>query len=151
MLWEIGLSKILASQATHCSYDNSTCYISKTVPVIYNISANEGYYTGGQYLTVKGYGFSKGTIDTKVDGVNCQVVNRKEEEFTCRLDAASSVSTVDVPKVGGPGIRRTLVNGTSSDTVGWGNLLNANLSLHPQWEIEDSVSMQLESPINIDN
>jgi hypothetical protein len=151
MLWEIGLSKVLASQATHCSFDNSTCYIAKTVPVIYNISANEGYYTGGQFLTVKGYGFASGSLETKVDGVNCEVIKRNEDEFTCRLEAAKSISTIDVPILGGPGIRKRFVNGTSTDPIQWGNILSTNLTLHPEWEIKDSLSLHLESPYNLDD
>jgi hypothetical protein len=44
------------------------CYHSKTVPVMHSISANTGYMTGGQNITVTGYGFDNGTIEATVDG-----------------------------------------------------------------------------------
>jgi hypothetical protein len=47
MLWEIGDAKINMGEALHCSYDNSTCYVAKTVPVIFGINYNAGYTSGG--------------------------------------------------------------------------------------------------------
>jgi len=34
MLWEVGNSVLQPQETLHCSYDNSTCYTTKTVPVI---------------------------------------------------------------------------------------------------------------------
>jgi hypothetical protein len=36
MLWEIGHSNIQKQESLTCSYDNSTCYQAKTVPVIFS-------------------------------------------------------------------------------------------------------------------
>jgi hypothetical protein len=58
-----------------CDYTNQTCYKAKILPVIYSVNATSGYTTGGQVITVKGFGFNNGTIDAKVDGVSCTVIN----------------------------------------------------------------------------
>lgn len=48
MLWETGLADIMQNEALHCdAVTNSSCYYAKTVPVIFDISAKEGYRTGG--------------------------------------------------------------------------------------------------------
>lgn len=47
MLWETGQSVIQPQESVHCSYDNSTCYTAKTVPVIFGKSSATGYTTGG--------------------------------------------------------------------------------------------------------
>jgi hypothetical protein len=36
--------------------------MSKIVPVIFDISYNQGYISGGQNLTIKGFGFMSGNI-----------------------------------------------------------------------------------------
>jgi len=74
MQWETGKAAVQKVEATHCSYDNQTCFEARSVPVIFSTSANEGYKTGGMNLTVRGYGFS-GNISAKVDGQNCTVTN----------------------------------------------------------------------------
>jgi hypothetical protein len=60
MQWETGKALVKTIEATHCSYDNSTCYQAKSVPVIFSTSSNFGYNTGGMNLTVTGYGFESG-------------------------------------------------------------------------------------------
>ena len=62
MMWETGKAYIEPVTATHCSYDNQTCYHARAVPVIFGLSSNEGYHSGGMNLTVKGYGFTNGQI-----------------------------------------------------------------------------------------
>ena len=73
MLWETGWATEHAASVETCSYDNKTCYKVKSVPVIYDISANSGYRTGGQNLTITGNGFNYGDPSIVVDGVNCTV------------------------------------------------------------------------------
>jgi hypothetical protein len=68
MLWEVGNTYTDSGLMTHCSYDNSTCFKARTVPVIFDISSNTTYTTGGQNLTVTGYGFDSDNIDAKIDG-----------------------------------------------------------------------------------
>jgi len=73
MLWEVGYANVRNFEATTCSYDNSTCYMAKNVPVIFSLSSRQGYTSGRQNLTIHGHGFSKGSISVTVDGVNCTV------------------------------------------------------------------------------
>jgi hypothetical protein len=73
MQWETGQAFILRQESTHCSYDNSTCYQARAVPVIFETSSKIGYTTGGMNLTVTGYGFNDGVIDAKVDGQACEI------------------------------------------------------------------------------
>jgi hypothetical protein len=47
MEWFTGANSEIPGEIWHCSYDNETCYRAKTVPVIYDISADEGYTSGG--------------------------------------------------------------------------------------------------------
>lgn len=46
-----------------CDYTNTTCYKAKAVARIDSISKQSGYTSGGQLVTVKGYGFNLGNID----------------------------------------------------------------------------------------
>jgi len=85
MLWEVGYASQSSQEATHCSYDNSTCYRVKAVPVIFNISSNTGYTSGGQNLTIHGHGFKGGNITVTVDGVNCNVTQYQEESVSCEV------------------------------------------------------------------
>jgi hypothetical protein len=61
----------------HCNFEGTECWHVKTHPKIDSISADAGYTTGGQTLTIKGWGL-KGTtlanVDVKVDGVSCKVL-----------------------------------------------------------------------------
>jgi len=47
MLWEVGFAMVAEQEATHCSYDMSTCYLAMNVPSISNISAKMGFTNGG--------------------------------------------------------------------------------------------------------
>jgi len=47
MQWEVGQAVVAEQEMTHCSYDNLTCYKSRTVPVVHNVSSHTGYITGG--------------------------------------------------------------------------------------------------------
>jgi len=46
MLWESG-NALISPGAKTCSFDNTTCYKVKTVPVIKSVSQTQGYTTGG--------------------------------------------------------------------------------------------------------
>lgn len=73
MLWEVGYAMVKETEATHCSYDNQTCYQAMNVPVIFNVSSHVGFTSGYQNLTIHGHGFANENISVKVDGVNCPV------------------------------------------------------------------------------
>lgn len=68
MMWETGRAAISVPESLFCDFNQTNCYQAKSLPVIYNISSNIGYNTGGQNLTIKGYGFDSGIIKAVVDG-----------------------------------------------------------------------------------
>jgi hypothetical protein len=68
MMWETGKATVSDQEAKFCNFDQSDCYLAKSVPVIFGASAHKGYKTGGQNITVTGYGFDSGTIEARVDG-----------------------------------------------------------------------------------
>jgi len=47
MMWETGRSAVALAESLFCDFNQSNCYQAKSLPVIYNISANIGYNTGG--------------------------------------------------------------------------------------------------------
>jgi len=73
MLWEVGLSDMQEGWGERCNFDQSYCYFVKTLPKIDSISANSGYQSGGQTITVKGYGFLSPDISATADGIPCDV------------------------------------------------------------------------------
>jgi hypothetical protein len=56
-LWETGYAIYDPVTMNNCDYAGTKCYVAKTIPVIHSIDQDEGYVTGGQVLTVKGFGF----------------------------------------------------------------------------------------------
>jgi hypothetical protein len=92
MQWETGKARVLDHYATHCDILNKTCYQAKNVPVIFSLSNNEGYSSGGQNLTIKGHGFSAGNISAVVDGVNCTVTQYQDDSFSCEVNNKSTIS-----------------------------------------------------------
>jgi len=89
MLWETGYAIHDPIGMNNCNYANDKCYQAKTVPAIYSIDQKEGYITGGQVITVTGFGFGKGTIAATIEGVACTVEYQSAEMFTCRAGTAS--------------------------------------------------------------
>lgn len=104
MMWETGLATVEQSRALRCSYDNSTCYMAKNVPVIFSTSAAGGYHSGGQNLTISGHGFSNGNISVSVDGVDCKVTQRQDKSVSCDVQPKGNSSVVDAPYSGSNGI-----------------------------------------------
>ena len=47
MLWEVGGSMVEDTESVTCDVLGQNCYQAKGVPVIFNMSANQGYTTGG--------------------------------------------------------------------------------------------------------
>jgi len=92
MLWETGYAIHDPISMQNCDIAGTKCYEAKTVPAIYSIDQNEGYVTGGQVITVKGFGFAEGTIKPTIDGVECKVISQNADEFKCRAGAATDVS-----------------------------------------------------------
>jgi len=122
MMWETGVAYNNPAMALHCSYDNSTCYQAKSVPVIYETSSSIGYTTGGMNLTIKGFGFIKGVINAKVDGQDCVVTSRYEDSFSFEVQSKESVSNLSTSYVGCQGIRRHYISG--QNWLNWAKLPN---------------------------
>lgn len=121
MQWETGQAHILKQEATHCTFDNQTCYQAQSVPVIFGTSSNSGYTTGGQNLTVSGYGFDYGEIIATVDGQPCTVTQQSSTAFSCEIQPKSEVSVQNSSYVGSHGLRRHFINGTEANNNNWLN------------------------------
>jgi hypothetical protein len=122
MQWETGKAWVLKQEATFCTYDNQTCYQARSVPVIFGTSSSIGYNTGGMNLTVTGHGFNTGEIVAKVDGVECIVTSSYEYSFSCKVEAKSEVSISSSSYSGSYGLRRRIINESSS--LNWAILDN---------------------------
>jgi hypothetical protein len=149
MLWETGNTKIVEGEALHCSYDNSSCYYAKAVPVIHNLTTTTGYTTGGNVMNVTGHGFNNPNISATADGKACSLLEYTDTWFTCEITAATSASTAGVPLVGSHGLRKLLVNSSLSTTDGYVNLQNYNDLNKPEWMKNMSLSLNLESSENL--
>lgn len=73
MLWEVGYAFVEETEATHCDYNMTKCYMAMNVPVIFNISAHQGFTSGHQNLTIHGHGFNSPNVTVKVAGQDCLV------------------------------------------------------------------------------
>lgn len=97
MLWEVGYAGEADAQITHCHYDNSSCYKVKAVPVIFNLSSNTGYSSGGQNLTIHGHGFNSDNISVTVDNASCKVSYYTAESISCEIQSRPSPSVSGIP------------------------------------------------------
>lgn len=74
--FRVGYAMHVDYSMIRCDYTNTTCYKAKALGTAYNISATQGYSTGGQLITVDGNGFADTeTIDVKIDGAPCKVIS----------------------------------------------------------------------------
>jgi hypothetical protein len=135
-------------ESLHCEATGEACYRAKTVPVIHDMTSNSGYITGGQSITVTGYGFDSENIDAKLDGVDCVVRDQSNEGFTCDVQSADAASIVDVPSIGQHGIRKTLVDSSLSgnDFVWFSSFDDLT---KPDWTRDESLALQLEAPSGV--
>jgi len=107
---------------TTCSYDNQTCYKLKTVPMISEIDFDSGYSTGGQNLTIHGYGFQSGDIEVEIDGVMCEVTKYDRYSVSCNTGASNVTDPEITEYVGQHGARMKWIN--NSDTEEWESIWN---------------------------
>jgi hypothetical protein len=112
MLWEVGHANVAEGESLHCSYDNQTCYRALNVPVIFDISSNEGYTSGYQNLTIHGYGFNSENINITVDGVDCVVKNYRIDTVSCEVQPRWAPSDLNQTYMGSHGLRRKFWNQT---------------------------------------
>lgn len=137
MMWETGKAVVASHESTFCSFDQTDCYQAKSIPVIFDISENLGYKTGGQNITVKGYGFDTGVIDAKVDGQVCDVTAFSKYEFSCKVNAKDVASDLSKKHVGQHGISKKFINSTKGINID--NLENTEgvmqlgLNLESEW------------------
>ena len=110
MMWETGKASVAEQESTFCNFDQSDCYQAKSIPVIFSTSEDKGYITGGQNITVKGYGFDTGVIDAKIDGQVCKVTAVSKYEFSCTVQAKAAASDLSKKYIGQHGISRKFVN-----------------------------------------
>ena len=138
MQWETGQALVLTQEATHCSYDNSTCYQAKSVPVIFSTSANSGYKTGGMNLTVTGYGFASGEIEATVDGQECVVSGYQTYSFSCEVQPKSEVSVSNSSYVGSNGLRWKFINETTTP----------NWDTYDVYNFTESLALSMQNPFS---
>jgi hypothetical protein len=136
MMWEVGKSDINQQQSVHCNFDETHCYKAFNVPVIFAVSSNTGYTTGGQILTVTGHGFNNNKITAQVDGVDCVVLTNSLNEFTCKVQPKASVS-VDGDLIGQHGLTRKFVQQATAFTLPEIETLPVKEMLHLHFESEN--------------
>lgn len=87
--------------------------------MISSVSAASGYTSGGQELTISGWGLKGATlsdVEVLVDGVSCEVKSSTLESITCVTGEAAQVSNDGVSQPGSPGLTQELLDGD-----GWPN------------------------------
>lgn len=110
------------------------------VPVINNLTQNTGYTTGGQNLTVYGFGFESDNIVATVDGKPCDVNNRQRFSFSCTVRESESVSDPEITSyVGSNGVRRSYINNNVG--MNWNDL--------KAYESEQILSLNMEAPSDL--
>lgn len=113
-LFRAGDSFIRAS-AKHCNFEGDECWNVRVHPLIESIDASEGYATGGQELTISGFGL-KGDAEVLVDGVICKVTATSDDEITCKTDSVARLSTTGY-QPGQPGLRQTTIEPENENTL----------------------------------
>jgi len=138
MMWETGKANVINQEATTCNFDGSDCYQAKSVPVIFDVSANSGYKTGGMNLTISGYGFESGQIEATVAGEACVVTQHSSTEFSCEVQPSAEV-TVSGDHVGQHGLRwRFVPKNIQSNWNNWDS-----------YNYDDTLALSMQTPHGI--
>jgi len=95
-LWETGRAHVIKETAMVCTYDESDCYYSKVVPVIFSTSEATGYTTGGQEMVIKGYGFKGQTLKVTIDGQPCKISANQTDEIRCIVASKNTPSVTGI-------------------------------------------------------
>jgi hypothetical protein len=87
-------------------------------PKIDSISASEGYQTGGQSLTIQGFGLLGASSTVFIDGVDCivNILTSTDEILICETGSKSTPSILG-PQPGQPGATFTFVNPNIADEI----------------------------------
>lgn len=51
--------------------------------MISEISASEGYTSGGQEIEISGHGLDGASVSVQIDGVDCQVTRSANDKIIC--------------------------------------------------------------------
>jgi hypothetical protein len=103
----------LRESSKHCNFAGDDCWYVKTHPKIDSISATDGYTSGGQTMTISGWGLKGESVDdvtVTIDGVPCTVKTTTLEEITCVTGAADAISLDGVSQPGSPGLTQDIHN-----------------------------------------
>lgn len=121
----------LRESAKHCNFAGTDCWYVKTHPMISKVSAADGYTTGGQTLTIDGWGLkgdALANVTVTVDGVDCKVTESTLEQIKCVTGAATTVSTTSVSQPGSPGFTQKIYDSTNdSQNPYWGMFTDGNI------------------------
>jgi len=113
----------LRESSKHCNFNGTDCWYIKTHPKIDSVSAASGFLTGGQEMTIKGWGLrgtSLADVNVTIDGVACKVTSFQMEEIKCVTGPATQVSLSNFTQPGSPGLTQTKKEGTPSPSWGLG-------------------------------
>ena len=115
----------LRESAKHCNFAGDDCYYVKTHPKIDSISATDGYITGGQTITLTGWGLKGETIanvTVTVDGVPCKVLTSTLEQITCETGSSDALSNDGVSQPGSPGLTSIIRDSDNENTNPYWNM-----------------------------
>ena len=119
--------------AKHCNFAGDDCWYVKTHPKIDSISTEEGYITGGQTLTIDGWGLKGASMDdvnVSVDGVPCTVTEHSLEKVKCVTGATDAVSVTGVSQPGSPGLTQVVRDSDNeNDNPYWGMRTDGNVPI----------------------
>lgn len=73
----------LRHSSKHCTFDGQECWHARTHPMISEISASEGYTSGGQEIEISGHGLDGASVSVQIDGVDCQVTRSANDKIIC--------------------------------------------------------------------
>ena len=99
-----------------CSYDNSDCYLVRSIAVINAVEFSQGNTNGGQLLKLEGFRFNGQTSHSiQVAGVTCAIDEdlTTKEVAICETGAATAASE-EGQYVGSVGLRREIYRSTSA-------------------------------------
>ena len=121
----------LRETAKHCNFAGDDCWYIKTHPKIDAISATDGYITGGQTITLTGWGLKGETVanvTVTVDGVPCKVLTSTLEQITCETGSSNATSLDGVSQPGSPGLTSKSMNSNDANANPyWGMRTNGKV------------------------
>ena len=137
----------LRETAKHCNFAGDDCWYIKTHPMIQSVSASDGFVTGGQTITIEGWGLKGNSVDdveVMIDGVPCKVESHTLERIQCITGAADDVSLDGVSQPGSPGLRQNILDPENEDTnPSWNHRTNGEIA-----SVEENLQTAFENNYN---